>query len=448
MKRPLLCLTALLPFVAALGCGHGAPKPHRRDNERLPRVEVVRPIQTDLERRVELAATVEALKRVDLCARVPGVVDYLPDIVDIGRPVTASEKLLHLAVPDLEADKKHKEALLEQARKQVIQADEARTVAAREVEEAQKQDQRYAADHAFQKLKFERVRELVRRGVQDQQMEQEAERQLEAADAAWQAAKAQIATRQAKARAAEADAEVARRRVQVAEAEVQKVAEQIAFATLRAPFDGVITKRWVDPGAMIKDPAAPLLTVMQLDRVRVLIDVPQRDVPLIAGGDPDRYPDDTGGSDITVRFPALVDSVPNGELTGHVTRLGKALDPVTRTMRAEIELANPQDGRKEYLLRPGMFGTATILLQKRGAALTIPASTLVRRDNEIVVYVVAKTEGESSRGVVERRAVKIGLDDGRRVEIVEGLKGDELIIAAGNGVLRAGDHVHAVGSRD
>jgi RND family efflux transporter MFP subunit len=448
MNRPFWIAIALL-LVGSLGCGRGPGQPRRAAEERLPRVEVVRPQRTELQRRVELSATVEALKRVELCARVPGAVDYLPDDVDIGRRVKAGEKLVHLAVPDLEADKKYKEALLDQARKQKTQAEEARAVAEREVEESQRQEQRYAADLAFQKLRHQRIRELVSKGAQDKQLEEEATRQLEAAEAGWQAAQAQSATRRAKARAAEADLEVAGRRIQVAEADVGRLAEQIDFATVRAPFDGIITKRWVDPGAMIKDPAAPLLTVMQLDRVRVLIDVPQRDVPLVAAGLPDQYPDDPGGNQVKVRFPALVEAVPGGELTGTITRMGKALDPVTRTMRAEIELENPLDKRKEPILRPGMFGTAILLLQRRTEAVTIPAAALVRRgQGEMVVYVVAQPAGQPTQGVIERRSIRIGLDDGRRVEVLEGLTGDELVIASGNGVLRAEDRVTAVPARE
>jgi len=244
----------VLPLLTLLGCGRGPSRSTNERVERPPRMEVVRPRRVSLARKLEMAATVEALKRIELCARVPGVVDYLPDEMDIGRRVAKDEVLLRLAVPELEADKKHKEALLEQARKQKVQAEEARTVAEREVEEAQRQEKRYAADYTFQGLKHERMRELVRRGAQELQMEQEARQQMDAADAALQAARAQIATRRAKVRAAAADLEVAENRIQVAEAEVEKLRTAIAFATVRAPFDGVITRRWVDPGATIKDP--------------------------------------------------------------------------------------------------------------------------------------------------------------------------------------------------
>src|SRR5262245_50965345 len=139
-RVPRLLFVVALLAVAGAGCGAGLGKPARARaaRDRLPRVEVVQPQRMTLLRRVELAATVEALQRVDLAARVPGTVQIAKD-VDIGRWVKRGEVLVRLDVPDLRADKKHKEALLEQARRQVDQAGEARTVARQEVEEARQQ---------------------------------------------------------------------------------------------------------------------------------------------------------------------------------------------------------------------------------------------------------------------------------------------------------------------
>jgi RND family efflux transporter MFP subunit len=438
----LFWLGAAVPLAAALGCGHGPVKPPRSQDERLPRLEVVRPLRTALLRRVELAATVEPLKVIDLCARVPGIVEHLPDDVDIGRKVKAGEVLIRLGVPDLVADKKHKEALLEQARKQKAQAQEAQAVAEREVEEAQKEEKRYQAELAYQRIKHERIRGLVAAQAQDRQLQDEALRQMDAADSAWQASRAKIATRQAKARAAAADLEVADRRISVAEAEVQRLTTMVDFATVRAPFDGVITRRWVHPGAMIKDPAAPLLTITQMDKVRVLIDVPQKDVPLVNSGEQNPNPDGQGDLAV-VNIPALADKPSGGKYKGVIVRKARSLDPVTRTMRAEVELDNPEGD-----LHPGMFGTATVLLEERYEVLTLPATALVRRgDGKVEVFHVAGASGEPLKGELQRLEVELGLDDGRLVEVRRGLTGTELIVLRGNGVLRGEDKVIAVPER-
>ncbi|HEY7313855.1 MAG TPA: efflux RND transporter periplasmic adaptor subunit [Gemmataceae bacterium] len=433
---------ALLPLLAALGCGHGSAKLPRQELERLPRLEVTRPVRTNLFRRVELAATVEPMKKVDLCARVPGVVGYMPDKVDIGLPVRTGEVLARLDVPDLEAEKRHKETLLEQARKQKTQAEEAKAVAEREVEESKKIEKRWAADYTFQKLKFERQRDLVRRGAADLQLQQEAQRQMESAEAAWEAAQTQILTRQAKARAALADLSVAENRIQVADAEVKKVEALLKLATIHAPFDGVLTRRWVDRGAMIKDPGAPLLTLMQTDRVRVLVDVPQRDVSLL--NTREQNPNKNGNGDpVRVHIPTLAHKVPKGEFEGYVTRKSGLLDPVTRTMRTEIEIANP-----DKHLEPGMYGTALLLLEEHYNVLTLPASTLVRRgEGKVEVYHIAEIQGEPPTGVLLRKEVELGLDNGQVVEILRGLTGNESVVLRGNGVMRDEDRVIAVPER-
>ncbi len=432
-------LRVLLPgmvVVFALGCGHGNAPSGRVVGDRLPRVEVSSPQRTTILRKIELAATVEPLQRVELNARVPGTVAHLPPEMDIGKRVKKGEILCHLAVPDLQAEKRQKEAMLQQVRKQVVQSEQARLVAHQEVEEARQQEKKFIADHEFQQKRYERVMGLVKMGAQDKQVGEEAQRQLEAAAAARSAAAATVATRQVKAQASDADLEVAKRKVEVADAEVQKLTELITFATIKAPFDGVITRRWVDAGATIKDAGAPLFTVMQLERVRVLIDIPQREVPLVNTAEDRSEPADT----VILHFPALSEVVPNGEFKGAITRLSKALDPVTRTMRGEVEIDNSR-----LHLRPGMYGRAEVLLDERSNALTIPATAMVKgAKGKPAVYVVTDPRGMPPRGKLKLVELELGLDDGRKVEVRKGLQGDELIVNRGNGVLREGDEVIAL----
>lgn len=386
---------------------------------------------------------VEAMEKADLCARVPGMVETLqPDPakpeVDIGRRVRAGEPLLKLAVPDLEADKRHKEALLDQAEKQKQQAIEAQNVAAKDLEEAKEQEKRYQAEFNRSREKHERTTKLVQRGALQPETAEETRNQLEAASAAWQAAKAMIATKQARLAATDADLKVAETRIKVSQADVRRAEVLLAYATVRAPFDGVVTKRWVDRGAMVKDPAIPLLTVMRTDTVRVLVDIPERDIPFVNATEQNPNVDGKGDP-VELRLPALGTRV----FSGHVTRLASALDPTTRTMRAEVHLEN-----REGVLRPGMYGTAILTLDQRDSALTVPSTALVRRGNKVEVFYVADPSGDPPRGVARRLEVELGLDDGKRVEIRGGLTGKELIIAKGNGVVREGDTVVAVSPQE
>ena len=434
MSRLFLLLLAVV--VVGSGCGkHGSAKKYSRGEtvERLPKVEVVLPQRSELVRTIEVAATVEAYQKVDLAARVPGVVLPLPPQIDIGYRVRAGEKLLELDVPDLRADRALKVEQLAQARQQHELATKALKVVQSEVEEVQADKKRFQAEADFAKKRLTRIRDLVRQRAQDPAVEQEAEKQLEAAQAAVEANEARAVKQKARAESAAAELRLASQRIRVAEADLAKLDRLIEFATVKAPFDGVITKRWVDTGATIRDPGTSLFTVMQIDKVRVLIDVPQRDVPLL-----DVEKEGQHGDPAMIRLP-VTSSDPDGLWRGVITRVGNSLDPITRTMRAEIQLNNP-----EGKLRPGMYGTAIVTVEDLSDVLTVPASSLVRRGEGLVeVFVVSgvRLQDGQRRGILKRVPVTLGIDDGKRVHIVRGLTGEELVVARGASFMRADDEV-------
>src|SRR3954469_25572593 len=107
MSYRVIGLLALLVGAVALGCAGSTAKPRARRGtriERLLKVEVAEPVRKRIQRRLEVAATVEALHKVDVAARVPGIVKKLDESMDVGRQVKAGEVMLVLAVPDLDAD--------------------------------------------------------------------------------------------------------------------------------------------------------------------------------------------------------------------------------------------------------------------------------------------------------------------------------------------------------
>jgi RND family efflux transporter MFP subunit len=433
MSTKPFAIGLLAAALVASGCGFQGETRHR-EVDRYPRIETVEPtLHTMLPVSIELSATVEALEKADLCARVPGLVEDVPSDIDIGRQVTAGEKLIRLAVPDLEAEKAYKEALWEEAKKKKAQALEAQRVAGLELEEAKKLEKRYQAEYTYRKLEHERVAELAQRDTVTKQRRDETQNQMEAALAAWEAAKAQIDTKRGKLDASAVDVEAAESRIKVAAAEVNRLDVLLRYATITAPFDGVITKLWVSRGAMIKDPSVPLLTVMRTDVVRVLMDVPERDVPLIRVAVADKKP-----NLVELHVPALRETVGNKAFIGHVTRMAAALDPNTRTMRTEVHLEN-----KDGVLRPGMYGTATITLETRENVLTVPSTAVVVRGKQVELFCVVDHPDDPMLGIVQRAPVQIGLDDGMQVQ-VRGLTGKERIIAKGSGVVREGDTVIAV----
>jgi HlyD family secretion protein len=430
-----------LAAAALVGCSEGG-KRRAGATDNVPRVEVVRPnVVESLPRRIELTATVEPMQRADVCARVPGVVKHLPDDLDIGRTVAAGDRLIELDVPDLRAQKAYKEAQLDLAEGQKALVAEARKVLGRELEESRRLEKRFEAEYNARADELERVVRLVERNSQAPEVAQEKMRLKEAGMASWRASQAQTETKKAKLDACDVDERVAESRVKVARAELRGLEEQIGLATMTAPFAGVVTKRWVDRGATIKDAGVPLLTLMRVDRVRVVIDVPDRDAPLVSSTEQNPNPDGKGDP-VTIRFPAIAEKGDAGVFQGFVTRKAEARDPATRTMRTEVHLDNGGG-----LIQPGMYGTASILLEERKNVLTVPPSALVRRGDTFEVLYLTDDKASPPRGSIKLAQVRIGLDVGDQVQVTSGLTADMLVVLKRNSAVQIGDEVIGMFSR-
>jgi len=220
---------------------------------------------------------------------------------------------------------------------------------------------------------------------------------------------------------AEANVKLAEAKVATAAANRDRLIALHGYATITAPFSGVITARFVDPGALIQSATSStqgqaIVTVQDLDTIRVYVSVPEVNVPLIHMGTP--------ASLSTAAYPGKV-------FTAAVTRSAEALDPSTRTMKTEIDVPN-----REHLLRPGMYADVTIATETIRNALVVPDSTLVVDGSRKFVWVVRG-------GSAHRMGVETGLDDGEEVEIRSGLKGEEQVVVAGKDNLVEGKAVEA-----
>ncbi|WP_447978353.1 efflux RND transporter periplasmic adaptor subunit [Candidatus Nitrospira bockiana] len=223
---------------------------------------------------------------------------------------------------------------------------------------------------------------------------------------------------------------IAKQDVDVAEAEAKATRHLrdtrkvlLDYTTVYAPFDGLITARFVDPGALIPSATASagqgaaLFTLMELDTLRVYAGLPQ-EVSFLA----------KPGLPVVLRLKEL----PGREFTAAITRTTGVLDPSTRTLLVEIDLPNP-----EHRLQPGMFITATFYLEERPDALAIPPSAILDSGpDDKAVFIV-------DQGIVRRAGIRTGLDDGVWVEVVDGLSGDEDVVVVGKGELVPGQRVRA-----
>jgi len=221
---------------------------------------------------------------------------------------------------------------------------------------------------------------------------------------------------------------IAKQDVDVAEAAfhgaknlMQQRAAMRNYTKVHAPYDGIVTARFADPGALIQvatssaTTAMPLFTIMDLDTVRVYTNVPQDDSPWITPG--------------RTKATVMVKELPGRTFTGLVTRSTLALDPSTRSLLVEIDLPNP-----DHALRPGTFAEVAIGLREIPKALVLPPQAIISGQKGTVVFIV---DGGAARSV----PVKTGINNGKWVEIASGLTGDEDVVVVGKRKLLDGSPV-------
>lgn len=400
-----------------------------RVNEQVPRVDVIRPAKGGIARLMVQPGSVHAYESVDLYAMVSG---YLKSqTVDIGSKVKKGQILAEIGIPRETKGVDEAEALVEQSRAQLRQAEarvhsalaEKKTVAASAAQTHADID-RSVSRRALAESQFARLTDLYNRRAVAQRLVDESQQERDAAVAAERVARltaetseAQLAAAAAKIEQAEADVAEARAALKVSEASLAKARVDLDYARIVAPFDGVITQRGFHPGAFIRSATAggdvPLLTVVRTDLMRVVVRVPDRDVIVTNPGDP---------------AEVSIDALPDASFRGVVSRIGESEDPTTRTMRIEIDLPNP-DG----LLRTGMYGRASIGLESRTTGLKVPVTCVVDRSGKGDGSVRIVREGR-----VHEQKVELGADDGSSVEVVSGLAPDDQVILRAGAALEEG----------
>src|SRR5581483_8233299 len=266
-------------------------------------VEVVHPQKGALDRSTTQPGSVQAFESVRLFAGVSGYLKTLN--VDIGDRVKRGQVLAVVDVPELDKQVQRHASAVEQARARVVQM-KARVVSAKaEVEaaraavpQAEATAKSKAAALRFREKQYKRIQDLYHSKSIDERLVDESMEQRDAALEAKVAAEEGVTSARerlnaaaARVQQAEADVDEAAAEVKVAQAELEKAQVLVHFATITAPFDGVITQRSLFPGDYVKaadegETHTPLLTVQRTDRMRVIVQIPDRDVPYCDPGDP------------------------------------------------------------------------------------------------------------------------------------------------------------------
>lgn len=433
------------PFIllAILGCSHVADK-HAADGPAKVRVATIHAQRKTLVRRTEQPGQIEAFEEAPLVAKVAGYVRRLH--VDIGDDVTGpkfddqgvvveeGQVLAELFIPELEEELNQKQSLVTQAEAEVRQAAAALKVAQASktsfealVAEAEAGKERVEARYKRWNSEFTRLTALADSGSVSRKVADESENEFRAADAARQevlakirSAEAQLGQSEAVIEKAQADQDAATAKLQVAKAEHKRIAALLSYATIRAPFSGTVSARNVDTGHLVQpggagSSAKPLFVVVQTGKVRIFIDVPEGDAVLTRRG-----------SQARLRIPALS----GREFEGVVTRTSWVLNPMTRTLRTEIDVDN-EDGS----LRPGMYAYADLKVAERQDALSLPKTAIMTQGGQHSCWTV------DDAGKIVRTSLTLGILAGTDVEVLSGISGDEDVIGVNPAAFREGQEV-------
>src|SRR5260370_12583761 len=310
---------------------------------------------------VTLPGTTAAFAAANIYARATGYIAKRN--VDIGDRVKAGDLLAELAVPELDHQISQNEATLDQLKSALQQA---------------------RANGDVAQATWDRDSPLAQKGGVTPQQGDTDRLNLQSRAAAVAVAEANVS----------------------AQENLLKVLQQNRdYASVVAPFDGVITQRNVDVGSLVQGNAASgsfMFDIMQDNVIRVCVYVPQDSAFGVAPG-----------IDAVIRVPEL----PDREFSGKVTRIADALQSGTRTLLTEIDISNPDSA-----LAPGIYCTVELHIPRKTPSLLVPADAVIFNRNGIQVAVV-------NNGKAEFRKVKVKRDLGTRVEVDSG------VMAGGQGVL-------------
>ncbi len=379
-RHPILTLAAtlvvvLVGLVAFRLTSIGAKQDQRK--HRVITVGVASPIRQDLDIRLSYTADIQPYQLVNIFSRVDGHIAKLH--VDKGDWVNANQLLVEIDHTDYVHAVNQARANLAAAKANVA---------------------RQEATLKNTKLTFDRMQALIK----DQFVSQQ---DLDNAQVNFESAAAQLDSFQA---------QVKQMEVALAQAETN-----LAYSYIRAPFAGYIAERNLDPGAYVNASSGSTSTMSrgivglhQIEPVRILIEVVEKDVPLVRMGQ---------------RAEIRAEAYPDRVFEGTVTRIVQALNRATRTMTVEVDLPN-----KDKALKGGMFARVDLLVGTHPNAVQIPVDALTRLEDLQYVYVVK--EGKAVQVPVE-----VGQRTEHRIEITKGLDGTEQVVVSGKDLISHGTSV-------
>jgi RND family efflux transporter MFP subunit len=337
-------------------------------------VAVTKVVREDLDQDLWLSAEFRPYQEISLHSKVAGYVKSIS--VDVGDQVKAGQKIAELEVPELEDE--------------LAKAQSSYQASLQEVKRAE-------ADYAQANIVFERLQ-----GVTKEHPKLVAQQELDDARAKHDAMNGALG--------------VAQRRVEERQSEVNKTKTLLDYATITVPFEGIITRRYADTGALIQagtasnTQAMPLVDLAQQDLLRLVFPVPESAASIIQIG----APVEVSVSSLNEKFP------------GKISRFSGKVERNTRTMHTEVDVPNP-NGR----FKPGMYAFVRVILQEEKNALVVPVQSVSQGDKPTILIL-------NKDNVIEERPVKIGLQTPDKVQIREGVAEGDLVLIGSRNSARPG----------
>lgn len=399
--RPATC-AAVTMLALAVGCqqpAQDAKSAASKGDQRPRSVTVTRPERKTIRREVGQPGLIEAFERTPIVSKIPGYV--LKWNVDIGDSIHKDDVLAELWVPEMVSELRLKEQMVRQAKKSLAMAQAQVETARAQIQESLAAVSRAESTHDYWQGQTARFASLVKGQVLDKQTEADTLNQSRSSAAALEEARARVESAKALLQEKASAREKADVDIRAAEAERQRQADLVGYATLTSPYEGVVTERNINTKQFVQPATSAqgdvLYVVERTDTVRIFVSVPETDADWVHVGTP-----------AMVRVQALGGQ----EFEGEVTRTSWSLNAVTRTLRTEIDLENPELPKQGRRFRPGMYAYATVTAEWPDV-LTLPTSAVV-------------TEGDVNVGY--KRFCYL-VDDGRvkRTRIEIGARNDQLV---------------------
>ncbi len=210
--------------------------------------------------------------------------------------------------------------------------------------------------------------------------------------------------------------DVAKATLERAQDAIQLAHVYLDYCDIRAPFTGYASERLLDPGQYVSPQGPAIATIMKIDTLRVFVDVIESEIPEVKLGE-----------DVSIH----VDAYPDRTFQGKVTYIERQVHPETRTLRAEVDIANQNE-----FLKPGMYARVGVLVGTHPNAIVVPDLALARSNRGAFVFPVRD-------GRLARQQVHIVYDMGPYLEVT-GIAPSEELVVAGRDVAKLGERVKSV----